>query len=188
MSYGDDNIMSVSSECDWFNQRIMNERLARIGITYTAADKSDRIVEFEPFSKFEFVKRGARFEPAVGLWVAPLLETSIAKSLHVIVKSKTISLTEQAAETLRAAAYHYFLHGEEVYTRRIEQLMEIAKLMHLDMHLLDVAVPFCLRAQKYRRMYGIHWCSTKLEHYSILEYEAPLCADSEPFCLQHLFD
>lgn len=163
MCYGDDNIMTVSSECNWFDHTKISESLAEVGITYTMADKKSESVPFVDFSQMEFLKRKTRFDPDTGLYVSLLLEKSISKSLHYFVRSKVLSIDEQTAETIRCALAAYFPYGREIYERRSEQLSNVARDNNLSHLLWDDFVSYNTRLLKHRAKYGISWVPTESE-------------------------
>jgi hypothetical protein len=55
-TYGDDNVMGVSSTCTWFNHTSLANALASVGIVYTMADKEAVSVPFIHISQVSFLK------------------------------------------------------------------------------------------------------------------------------------
>jgi hypothetical protein len=128
LCYGDDNAAGVSEEEEKFNHTSLSEELAKIGITYTMADKEAESVPFIPFSEVTFLKRHFRWCEESQNFKAPIEEASVAKSLHNYMKRKgSDTLPEEiSAQVIRGANFEFFHHGREVFERRREQLHQVA--------------------------------------------------------------
>jgi hypothetical protein len=97
ITYGDDNIGSVSNEIDNFNIKTVSEFLAEYGQTYTMPDKESELVPFLDQDDFEFLKRKSVYCPQKGIHVGALIEKSIFKMLHCYLYSKKCEYTEEWA-------------------------------------------------------------------------------------------
>jgi hypothetical protein len=84
IAYGDDNLLSVSSEIDW-NQQSMTDEFAKIGMVYTDENKVGA-VDFRPLEEVEFLKRGFS-QPFLGAQFAPLKLASILECFNWIHKT-----------------------------------------------------------------------------------------------------
>lgn len=84
IAYGDDNLLSVSSEINW-NQQSMTDEFAKIGMTYTDENKVGA-VDFRPLEEVEFLKRGFS-QPFLGAQFAPLKLSSILECFNWIHKT-----------------------------------------------------------------------------------------------------
>lgn len=114
-TYGDDNILGVNVNIDWFNHSTMQSSLSTIGVGYTMAEKG---VESQPFISIydaTFLKRKWRWEVEVDNWVAPLALDSIYKSLTVWVPSKTIDKFNQMVHVISSANSEFFFYGREFF-------------------------------------------------------------------------
>lgn len=79
MTYGDDNLISVSISVTNFNYWVIHSELKEIGVSYTPADKSDaKEKEFDDPRDLSFLKRGFLFRS--GFWYAPLELSSFCKT------------------------------------------------------------------------------------------------------------
>jgi hypothetical protein len=129
LTFGDDNIGSVSRKEKEFDHTVISEELGKCGVTYTMADKISESVPFVPLDKAEFLKRGWYWNEDLQDYTANLSIESIAKSLHNFMynKKSDVSEDEICANALRAAHIEFFYHGREVFDLRsaqIEQLIE----------------------------------------------------------------
>lgn len=70
---GDDHLVSLNDwAATWFNPAVMKRELAKIGMIYTNADKTEPTEEFTPFLELTFLKRKFRWEPTQHEFVCPL--------------------------------------------------------------------------------------------------------------------
>jgi hypothetical protein len=127
--YGDDNAMDVIPEEDKFNHTSVAEELAKVGITYTMADKEAESIPYIPLEDVSFLKRGFIWSDDLKAWLAPLEEASISKSLHNYMhkKGNDVLPAEIAANAIHTANGEYFYHGREVFEIRRAQLLEVAR-------------------------------------------------------------
>ena len=122
MTYGDDNGMSVSEKEELFNQLTAAAQLAKIGITYTASDKTTAT---EPFIKgdLSFLKRAFHIHELLKQRTGALEIKSIEKSL-TCTRSATAGRQESDAQVMAAnmvaAQYECFLHSVELFEEYTE--------------------------------------------------------------------
>lgn len=138
--YGDDNIMGVDEGEKEFNHTRIVDELAKVGVTYTMADKEADSIPYIDFSEISFLKRSFVWSDDVGEYVAPIEEASIAKSLHNYIKRKgSDTLPEKiAADAIKNAQREYFRHGREVYTLRMAQLAKVRDECDLTAYVGDI--------------------------------------------------
>mgnify|MGYP003574278297 FL=1 len=129
ITYGDDNIMSVSENISWFDHTKIVKVLADIDVEYTMADKTSESVPFIHIDEGDFLKRKFQLSTTPGICFAPLDTASIEKSLCVWVKSKTVTSQEQYVSIVQSALREYFQHGPEIYDKMRALLRET--LTHL---------------------------------------------------------
>lgn len=156
MTYGDDNIMGVSSEVtEWFNHTTLMVELRKVGIVFTMPDKTAEsipLVEISSadFLKREFVERTVRvttvgadsqsrtFDARVVL--CPLTVTSISKMLHCY-RGGALSLRDAAVVNIDGALREAVHHGPEYYSQlrshlqivvEQEDLLELGELPTFD--------------------------------------------------------
>jgi len=130
LTYGDDNIAGVAENAPWFNHTAISNVLRSWNIEYTMADKEAESVDYITIHEATFLKRS--FVKRDGMWLAPLDESSIMKTLHTYLKSSAIDVKEQHAQLLLAANREYFLYGREVFEQRRAMLMRLAQQFKVD--------------------------------------------------------
>jgi hypothetical protein len=127
MTYGDDNIATVDKKYTDFNHTAIVEQLAKVGITYTMADKEAESVPFISLKDASFLKHYAVWDEELGVFRSPVEEDSIAKMLHTHMTSKVLTMEQSSAEAIQNVALKYFEFGREVYEKRKLQLEEVAR-------------------------------------------------------------
>jgi hypothetical protein len=132
MTYGDDNVMGVSVEADWFNHTAIQNNLAAIGVEYTMADKESESVPFVHINDVSFLKRTWVFDPLMKCYLAPLDHDSIEKMLTIGVASNTICAEAQAVAVIEAALNEYFYYGKLVFEEKRKMLMEVVNETDID--------------------------------------------------------
>jgi len=145
MTYGDDNVMSVSDKAPLYNHTRMMEVYASRGIEYTMADKDAESIPYITLAETDFLKRATVFRPEYadlratefrpeytdpstgeeGMYLAKLSEDSIFKSLHCNMLSKTVSKEEIARQCLDGALRELWFYGREHFEMRHEQFKKI---------------------------------------------------------------
>ncbi len=114
-AYGDDNLMGIAPNVPWFNHITLSKELAKLGFTFTTADKSGVPTPYRALCDVTFLKRSFRYDEDFGFIVAPLDEQSIIKSLMVCVRSKSVTPADQLMGQISSAARAYALYGRQVY-------------------------------------------------------------------------
>ena len=129
MTYGDDNIGSVSKEIDNFTIKGASEFLKEYGQIYTMPDKESELADFLPKEEFEFLKRVSVYHPDLQCNIGALIDKSIFKMLHCYLRSKSSPITEKEAcgMAIDTALREWFAHGREVFEMRREQMIQIAQ-------------------------------------------------------------
>jgi len=141
MTYGDDNIMTVSKSIDWFNHTILAEKLHTIGVTYTMPDKAATSVPFTPLKDLSFLKRAFRYDHETKHYMAILEEASMNKSLTVWVRSKSITSQEQAISIISSANSEYFYYGRELYDKKQAMFRTVIKECNLTAYVQKSTLP-----------------------------------------------
>lgn len=148
LTYGDDNIGSVSKMISNFTIRGASEFLAKYGQTYTMPDKESELADFLPPDGFEFLKRKSVYHPELGVHLGALVDKSCFKMLHCFLRGRNPVLTEEhaCAQNIDTALREWFNHGRDVYEMRREQMKEVAAragISHLCSE-LDVTYDACV--------------------------------------------
>jgi len=141
MTYGDDNIMNVSSDVPEFNHTSIQSCLKDVGVGYTMADKNAPSIPYIHINECSFLKRTWRFDHQFGGYVAPLDHDSIEKMLMVWVRSKTISEKEQCVAVISSAVMEYAFYGREVFEDKIKILKRMCVDLELDEYLMPTTFP-----------------------------------------------
>ena len=129
MTYGDDNIMSVNRNINWYTHTTISDMFKKVGITYTMADKEAKSIPFIHVNQASFLKRCWRYDEDVKAFLGPLEHDSIEKMLMVWVKSKSILQEEQTIAVITSAMREYFFYGKEIYQSKQKLLKEL--VIHL---------------------------------------------------------
>lgn len=133
LTYGDDNIMGVNRECDWFNHTAIQRAMNQIGVEYTMADKEAKSLPFISIKDCSFLKRKWRFEQELGMFVCPLEEASIHRSLTVWVPSGTVDQYKQMVDVITSANNEYFFYGRSIFEKHhrfFQDLLAISPYSH----------------------------------------------------------
>lgn len=131
-TYGDDNIMGVSDDVEWFNHTAIAECLSNVDITYTMAEKTAESVPYIHINEASFLKRSFVYDKDIDAVICPLEFASIEKMLSVWVRSKTICEEEQIMATVSSANMEYFWYGKETYEAKQIEFREAISLLGLD--------------------------------------------------------
>jgi len=144
MTYGDDNIGSVSEQYPDFNIKSVSEFLAKYGQVYTMPDKSSELRPYLAEHEFEFLKRTNVYNPDIDCKVGVLQESSMFKSLHCYLRPKGCpnSVDEACAINLDTAMRQYFGYGREKYEARRKEFIEIAKRNEIEHMCSDIHVEY----------------------------------------------
>lgn len=137
ITYGDDFAGSVNHAYSKFNHISFAQFLSEHDIVLTMPDKKSVPTEYMQFKDVDFLKRRDVFHPNIGLSFGALDESSIYKSLHTVMKSKTLSIVEQCSLNLEGALREWFFHGKQIYEARRACLVKIADEAKLAVRGLD---------------------------------------------------
>lgn len=149
MSYGDDNVMSVSEEASFFTHCSYQEALKSFGLNYTMANKTAESVPYIHMREATFLKRSWVYSEKFGRYLAPLEEDSIFKMLHTYTLSKAVPKEQQLADILRSANQEFFMHGEEKFTSARDKLEQIASEFELKHYLPNNTLPDLLQMEEW---------------------------------------
>jgi hypothetical protein len=148
MTYGDDNIGSVSESITNFTIEGLSEFLRLYGQVYTMPDKDSVLTDFLDIDSFEFLKRKNVYHPALGVNIGALLDKSIYKSLHCYLRPKNAPLTPEqaAAQNIDGALREWFNHGEDKYEQQRQMMKSVAErasIAHICVNLDKSYADFC---------------------------------------------
>lgn len=156
MTYGDDNIGSVSAEEEGFTIAGISKFLEGYGQVYTMPDKESDLLDFLPSEEFEFLKRDSVYHPQLGVHVGALLEKSIFKSLHCFMRPKGCQMTESeaCAQNIDGALREWFNHGEEIYEKRRQEMVRVAECANITHLCTGLHTPYSDRVSEWKDRYG----------------------------------
>jgi hypothetical protein len=132
ITLGDDNVCGVSETAEWFNHTAIQEVFAKVGITYTMADKTSESKPFIDISEVTFAKRGWRFDEELQRYMCVLEEASIMKSLHWRKNSGQVSDKAAAVDSVAGAMREYWYYGRDVYEKKRVFFQNLILEMGLD--------------------------------------------------------
>jgi hypothetical protein len=117
MTYGDDNVCSVSNSDQLFNHLSVAYEMSLLGMKYTMPDKDSAPTAFIPFENIDFLKRKFRKHEVTGTYIGALEKNSIFKSLTTTMRRKGCeeSRCEIMAGNVANALTELWAHGPEVF-------------------------------------------------------------------------
>jgi hypothetical protein len=151
-TYGDDFKSSASEKFPNFNHITLAEVLSTIDMKITMPDKTSEPVPFLTDAQCDFLKRTNVYHE-VGYYLGALSEDSIFKSLKAVLRSKHMSLKEQAAINIDGALREWFIHGREIFEKRQEQMKKVAAEAGITHMCATLDVSFDERLQMWREQY-----------------------------------
>jgi hypothetical protein len=137
ITYGDDNIMNISPRIPWFNHTSIQKALKTINVDYTMPDKVSDSVEYITLLEADFLKRKFVDDDELGVCLAPLDISSIAKMLNIHVLSKNITQVLQTVDIIRSANREFWFHGKQTFTIRHAQLLKVISDVELEPYFTD---------------------------------------------------
>lgn len=130
MTYGDDDIGTVSIKCEWYNAQIKAYWLNQYGILYTPPTKEGDHDLFYHVSEVDFLKRQTIYIPELQRRLGALSESSIIKSLSCGIPVSHMTEEEFFGDLLDGAMLEYFAHGRtkyEDFRDRVNRFVETRK-------------------------------------------------------------
>lgn len=142
---GDDHVAGISDEALWFNPAVIKRGVAKFGMKYTNADKTEPTEAFLDLADVTFLKRRFRWDSSLCRWVAPL-ELEVIQEMPFWTKVGPRE-DDIAKETFRWAILELSLHDPKVWAEWSGPMIrcyEAAYGVHFPirdrMHALDLAI------------------------------------------------
>jgi hypothetical protein len=159
MTYGDDNIGSVSKAIDKFTIKGCSEFLDGYGQVYTMPDKESKLLDFLPYSDFEFLKRTSTYCPERGIHTGALNDKSCFKMLHCHIRGKGAQDTEEMASALNmdTALREWAHHGRDTYEMRRVQMTKVAALAGVTHLCTQLDVDYTESIQVWKEKYDTNY-------------------------------
>jgi len=115
VTFGDDIVASLGGIFQHVPLASISAEYAKIGMSFTDAQKTG-VSKTKPIEECEFLKRGFRFSPRLGRYVAPLALDSILCSTSWAEKEEyRLYLPEQ----INTMLFELSLHGESVFNEHV---------------------------------------------------------------------
>ncbi|APG78521.1 hypothetical protein 1 [Wenzhou picorna-like virus 12] len=175
-TYGDDNIMGVSPECDWFNHTSISQYLASLDIEYTMADKDAESVPFIHIDDVTFLKRSFRYDPDVGAIVAPLAWDSLWKMTSCGLPSRALDANNLSVRNLDTMVREAFFHGKEIHARERSWALKVVREYELEQCLEKSSFP------SYDELKSSFWKNSREDSELAYLDEYPLQAQNDYVC------
>lgn len=156
ITYGDDSVAGVHPSIPFFNMVNFQVYLKRFKMPYTDARKSEVLPHYTSLEQTEFCKRRWVFIPHIEVWSAPLLESSILKSLHCTRSTRTPK--QQAIDIIIQSLQKFSFHEPHVFEEWHTRLYKVAT----DLGLLEPLRPY------FDRSY-VHWWYRRKERYKFTD-------------------
>lgn len=127
ITYGDDAKSSVREDFPEFNHISVAQFLEEHDMKFTMPDKESEPTPYMTDEEADLLKRKNVYSEDTGMIMGALDEESIFKSLHATLRSKANTREQQAMQNIDGGLREWFSHGRDVYEKRREQMIEIAK-------------------------------------------------------------
>nr|UQB76000.1 non-structural polyprotein [Flumine dicistrovirus 15] len=119
---GDDNAVGVSERVlPYFNEIALCNFMPTIGYTYTSETKETSLEPTRPYTSIEFLKRKFRFEPLLGIHVAPIREETL---IEMVQWTNNTDPDNIIASKVQTVVREYSLHGEEIFKQRVPMILK----------------------------------------------------------------
>lgn len=121
LSYGDDNVLSVSPAIiSWFNQISISNALRELGMIYTTEDKEDAVMPSKTLNRTTFLKRSFR-DAGYGWIMAPMSVENIIEMTNWV-RGKQVKL--RTKENCEFALMELSYHDEKTYNKFSRELQQ----------------------------------------------------------------
>lgn len=127
ITYGDDAKSSVHVDFPEFNHIAVANFLEERDMKFTMPDKESEPTDYMQDKEADLLKRANIYSEDTGMIMGALDEDSIFKSLHAVLKSKSITREQQAMQNIDGGLREWFSHGRDVYEKRREQMKLVAE-------------------------------------------------------------
>lgn len=154
--YGDDNIGTVHPSFGKFNIKDCSKFLGEHGQIYTMPDKNSELQEYLRPDQFEFLKRFSVYHSQLGCYVGALLDKSIYKSLHCIIREKNSPNTMNMASAINidGAIREWFNHGPLKYHQQVALMRKVASAAGIEHMCTELNLSYDDRVDNWKDIYG----------------------------------
>jgi len=153
ITYGDDNVMTVSDSCPLFNQDRIAKELQSFGVTYTldTKDENSDTVLYRKLSEITFLKRKFVKDSDLGVVLSPLALESIAKGLCYGIRSNRETEREQNISAFMSARDEFVFHGRDVFNEYLPMIEQCADVLGVPEMVCSFDVVWSRYMTKYSR-------------------------------------
>lgn len=154
ITYGDDAKSSVHKNFPEFNHISVAKFLEERDMKFTMPDKESEPTPYMKDEEADLLKRANIYSEDTGMIMGALDEDSIFKSLHATLKSKALTREQQSMQNIDGGLREWFSHGRDVYEKRREQMIEVAKRADIIHGCNVVHEKYDDRLQQWKQKYG----------------------------------
>jgi hypothetical protein len=130
VTYGDDNLLSISPLIiDWFNMHTLVKCLAKFGMTYTTAQKTEIYDSHRSIDEVSFLKRFfKKIDTGYGMLPIYTCPAPIETRLEILnwTKFRKLGAQPEEADTITTVLQELAVHGKEVYDRESRRVVKAA--------------------------------------------------------------
>lgn len=127
MTLGDDNLVNVSGDMqEYCSMSIMAKQCLKFGFEYTAADKSDKIIDFKPITECTFLKRHFIWDKYLCRWVGALSLDTILEMIQWTKKEDIELLWHNNKATIDIALKELSFWPEDVWNEWSPRILKAA--------------------------------------------------------------
>lgn len=135
LSYGDDNLGSVSEDAWFLNMNTYANFLAKFGVKYTSATKEDTFLDYCTLEEVSYLKR--HFVVHDSYVYAPLFIDSISEMMMWYKKKGHHSLNELMRDTFRSFQQELIHHPESVFNEMRDKVLRRAQELGIQLDIVD---------------------------------------------------
>lgn len=153
LTYGDDVIGTISSECPKFTHITYAQFLLEHDMKFTMPDKESTPTHYMQEKDVDFLKRRCVYNEDLGQKVGLLAEDSIYKRLHAHLLSKELTLEMHSAQNIESSLHDWFYYGREVFADRQSKLKQVAQACNIEHLCPALEISYDRRVNRWRHKY-----------------------------------
>lgn len=138
VTYGDDNIISVSPAAQFFSQKEVTVQLAKLGLTYTDETKSGEDKGFRPLEEVNFLKRAFVWDKEFCRYIAPLEFDTVLEMTNWV--HGEVDQHSNASQILEMSAIELAIHGEAEFEKWAPKYRKAAEKLTCGAHIEEFFV------------------------------------------------
>lgn len=131
IAYGDDNVMSITPKIlRWFNMETLVVAMRAFGMEYTAADKSDIIVNNKTLDDVSFLKRGfKKVDSLYGDTSVFLCPADLDTRLEMLnwTRKRAFCSNPEESDSVSEVIKEIAMHGKKIYDEYVPRIVNAAR-------------------------------------------------------------